>query len=556
MVKFNAYKKNAPYKSAEDVSFDPSKPGSFVDFVHRKLPVVKKISAIKDFDSLIRSEPTKPHGVLLVKSGGKPVSRLMGLLFKDRFGSLVEVEEASEAGKELIQRYGVMAPTAVVVRPGGENHVSLHGEAKRESLKAFFELHALPAKAPEPPPLPKFYVELTEKNFDRRVMGAGAAGADPEDHKAWFVLFAGPEKAAGEKDPVVDTFNDAALQGLGYAEFGVTRSAALAAAHKVTAFPSALFFGRKAARAKPVPYKGSLAKEDEIVKFLQGKLPDSVDNISVLNTPEDLQRMLTGNKETALAPKFFLFTNKEVTGPLFKALALAFPKLEFAEVRSVSGKAIIEQMQVKKFPLFMSFRLQDTGKKDEKGQAQLQLAPTPFQGQFKFGLMRDFVATHSDSKKGVNINDLLDSGKELVPRVDGQKAWDDHCTHAPLCIVFAFSGEDEFDPATGKPKVMEALEHVAAKSADKPLSFVWINADKQTAIVDGLGFGQRGFPAAAAINARKKVIGHFVGAFNKEDLLEFASSTLTGGVRIGAMKGDVPKAIEEESSTKEPKTEL
>jgi hypothetical protein len=96
------------------------------------------------------------------------------------------------------------------------------------------------------------------------------------------------------------------------------------------------------------------------------------------------------------------------------------------------------------------------------------------------------------------------------------------------------------------PSKLDEINLVAARAVGKPLSFVWINAERQLGLAKSLGFMSKGmYPAALAVNMRRGALAHFVGRFDEASLSDFADRALGGRTRIGKYSGDAPVAVDE-----------
>jgi len=224
--------------------------------------------------------------------------------------------------------------------------------------------------------------------------------------------------------------------------------------------------------------------------------------------------------ETADIAKVLLFTDKTKTTALYKAISIDYHnRLAVAEVRN-TAKAIVDKYEITKFPTLIVVTAQ--GEK------------VVYSGALGHEKISKFLAPYA---KPAPKQPGQEEEKPKVPEfshpvseeVKDQETFEKIChSSSKLCLIALLDPADT-DAATHS-NYLDILQKVSDKSKDL-LHVIWINGPDNWEFGEKLGLSF-GYPAVITYGHKKAAKIPHVGAFSKEDLLQYVSTIRSGGKRV------------------------
>lgn len=101
------------------------------------------------------------------------------------------------------------------------------------------------------------------------------------------------------------------------------------------------------------------------------------------------------------------------------------------------------------------------------------------------------------------------------------------CNEKPVCVVSVLPHILDTG-AEGRNKYLNILKELGEKYKKKQWGWIWSEAGAQSKLEKALGIGGFGYPAMAAVNARKKVYVMLKGSFDREGINELLRSVSVG----------------------------
>lgn len=110
------------------------------------------------------------------------------------------------------------------------------------------------------------------------------------------------------------------------------------------------------------------------------------------------------------------------------------------------------------------------------------------------------------------------------------------CSDKPLCVVSVLPHILDTG-ATGRNNYLNILKELGEKYKKKMWGWIWSEAGAQSKLEESLGIGGFGYPALAAVNARKKVYVILRGSFDKTGIDELLRAVSVGRGSSQTIKG-------------------
>eukprot|EP00128_Syssomonas_multiformis_P011731 Colp12_sorted_trinity150504_noHs@29888 len=114
-----------------------------------------------------------------------------------------------------------------------------------------------------------------------------------------------------------------------------------------------------------------------------------------------------------------------------------------------------------------------------------------------------------------------------VYEVTNQELFENECASKKICFVSVLPHILDTG-AAGRNAYLATLRSLADKFKRKPFSYVWTEAGKYTALEEALGLGGFGYPAMAAVSAKKDKFVVLKGAFTEAAISDFIGRLLKG----------------------------
>lgn len=293
-------------------------------------------------------------------------------------------------------------------------------------------------------------------------------------------------------------------------------------------------FGEK---DEPLLFKGNQTTK-ELQAFAVATFPDIVNRISGSTVDKVFGSTMTH-------PKVVLFTDKEETPGVFRALAASFRKYQllFFTIHSSDAQAR-KTFSVEKIPSVVLAFLPPGRDEEVTGPTQLQLQPYP--GPLKYQYLTAWLTMAASELGLMPQGDEGDSDQPSppaiseLPEVTTSDAFRKNCTDLTgLCIIAALNpAADDF--ASQKA----TFQAVAATRASSALHYLWVDVNRQGPFWEGLGVGRGDVPTAVAISLKKRRQASLdSGAFTQEGLKTFVERLVSGKTSTHPLQ-ELPKVID------------
>lgn len=355
-------------------------------------------------------------------------------------------------------------------------------------------------------------IPLTKENFANRVFGT--------EH-VWLVEFFAPW--CGHCKKLAPDYDKAASNLKGIVRVGAVNcdeQKDLCGSFGVQGYPTIKLFP---STLKEVPNKkGNYYKEPEdynsersaaaLVKFAVSKLPSFYTAVTSANHEKFLSQEL---------PKVLLFTNKDKTSDLYKALAVDYHHgLALGEVKH-TDKKLVDLYKITTFPTLLV--LQDSGEhaifEGKLGHDTLFKFLEPF---------AKFPQREPPTQKAKEPEPEQETGE--IFEITEQSVFDEKCVNKGGLCVLAFL-DPENTEETDQKKYIALLKDLGEKYKGKFRIF-WLNSISEPDFTHTFDVSAI-YPNLVVISPKKLRYTPFRRAFEEEPLEEFLDSVLRG-------KGSIP----------------
>lgn len=367
-------------------------------------------------------------------------------------------------------------------------------------------------------------VQLTKKNFADLVIGS--------EH-VWVVEFFAPwcghcksfapeyEKAAGNLKGIVK---------VGAVDCDQNDNKELCGSFGVQGFPTVKVFPSKATPGKkegtfnkvPEDYQGARSAA-AVANFALSKLPSFVSAVTSKNHDKFLENAL---------PKAILFSNKDKTSDLYKALSIDLHNRMILGEAKHSDKKLVEQYGITAFPTLLVLQ--------KEGEA------IKFEGKLSHETLTKFLEPHAipapKQEKKAGGSSSKAKAKEQEPEVEpetgdifeirDQAAFDQHVANKGGLTAIAVFDYANFEQSE-LDNYVATLKALGEKFKGK-LRIVYMDGPSQADFTKTLDLSAN-YPNAVVLSAKKLRYTPFMGAFTKESLGEFFEAVLRGGKRSPAI---------------------
>ena len=123
-----------------------------------------------------------------------------------------------------------------------------------------------------------------------------------------------------------------------------------------------------------------------------------------------------------------------------------------------------------------------------------------------------------------------------VVQVTNSDVFKAECGDKPLCVVSVLPHILDTG-ASGRNNYLNILKELGEKYKKKMWGWIWSEAGAQSKLEEALGIGGFGYPALAAVNARKKVYVILRGSFDKTGIDELLRAVSVGRGSSQTIKG-------------------
>jgi len=363
-------------------------------------------------------------------------------------------------------------------------------------------------------------VPLTKKNFADKVFGT--------EH-IWVVEFFAPW--CGHCKSLAPEYDKAAanLKGLvnvGAVDCDVEKE--LCGNFGVQGFPTIKIFpskttpvsGKKDSFHKvPEDYQGQRTAA-AIVNFALGKIPSFVVPVTSATEAKFLGQPLS---------KAILFTNKDKTSDLYKALSVDYHNRMVLGEAKHTDKKLADKYGVTVFPTLLVL--------GAEGAENIK-----FDGKLSHESITKFLEPHAapaPQQQGKPGGSSKPAGKEKVEKqepepepetgdiyeVKDQAAFDAHCTHKGGLCAIAFLDAENFEQSEWD-KYVAVLKALGEKFKGK-LRILYLDGPPQADITRALDLSAF-YPNLVVLNPKKLRYTPFMGAFTEESISEFFESVMRG----------------------------
>ncbi|CAI2172969.1 18254_t:CDS:2 [Funneliformis geosporum] len=304
-------------------------------------------------------------------------------------------------------------------------------------------------------------------------------------------------------------------------------------AYDVKGFPTIKLFPSQAVPDKKNSNYNGPRTANEIVKFALSEIPSFVLPISNNNPTKKsftIEEFLAKDNETM--SKVILFTNKEKTTHLYKALSVEFHnRLFLGEVRQKES-SVIEKFDIKKFPTLLAI---------DKNTNEI----TEFKGKFNYENLSKYLNKYAlpkknpnekkpEKKKGPKIE--LEPYNPEILDANSQAILDNEClSKTGLCIFTFLPLETEFEESIKEHEsnikilknVKESLHRELGNSIY--LRFLWFNSLESGSkkLIKDFKLADV-FPVLMILNPNRKVYRPYLGPFDEENIEKFLKEVIKG----------------------------
>jgi protein disulfide-isomerase A6 len=243
-----------------------------------------------------------------------------------------------------------------------------------------------------------------------------------------------------------------------------------------------------------------------------------IPNFAQLLTAANEEKFFSGNEKMA---KVVLFTDKDKTPLLYKALAVEFRRgLEFGEIRS-DQRALVKRFNVNKFPTVLVVPAAGA-------------EPVAYSGSIQFEPIKKFLLPYAKAPQREEPKNPEPPKEEPIEqnwdvvRITSTAGFKEACIEGKVICVLAVLDPYNF------PDEQDQHENTLVELAEKykgRAHFMWLGVAEQPELIKALDL-RSGFPALVAINPRlvhgKTRFTRFVGSFDLDSVSNFLESVLFG----------------------------
>ncbi|ORX82201.1 thioredoxin-like protein [Basidiobolus meristosporus CBS 931.73] len=294
-------------------------------------------------------------------------------------------------------------------------------------------------------------------------------------------------------------------------------------------FPSELKLDAKhpnKATKLPIDYTGPRSAK-AMVDFAVSKIPSYVQTVS-----SDASKKKALTMEEFLAqggedsPKAILFTNKDKTTTLYKALSVDYHnRITLGQVKNTESE-IVQRYNVEKFPTLLVF---------PKG---AQSEPVVYDGALKHAALFEFMGQYAPSKASQKSRPNPPETKPFNPeivKIESQAQLEQEClSKGGFCAISFLSVEPEYPESVAEFESNLALLRKVKKAQhdkNQAIHFVWVNALEKPQLMKDLDLSSD-IPNMVVVKHSKRAYRPFIGGFDEGSLDAYLSETAQGKGRF------------------------
>nr|QMV80799.1 protein disulfide isomerase 8 [Clitoria ternatea] len=378
-------------------------------------------------------------------------------------------------------------------------------------------------------------VELTPSNFDKLVINSD---------QIWVVEFYAPW--CGHCQSLTPEYNKAATALKGVVKVGAVNAddhKSLGGQYGVRGFPTIKIFG--ANKKKPEDFNGARtaagivdgalsAAKDKVKAVLGGKKSDSKkskgssDDVIEL-TDDNFDKLVLNSDDIWLVEFFAPWCGhcKNLAPEWASAASELKGKVKLGALDATVHTSKASEYNVRGYPTIKYFA---GGKKDS-----------------------DSVADYDGGRTSQAIVSwALDKFNDNLPAPDviqltGKQSMKDACDDKPLCVVSVLPHILDCQSKC-RNDYLNTLKTLAEKYKQKMWGWVWAEAGTQPEVEEALEIGGFGYPALAAVNARKMKFSLLKGSYSFDGINSFLRDLSYGRGGTAPLRGaELPKIHETEA---------
>jgi len=354
-------------------------------------------------------------------------------------------------------------------------------------------------------------IQLTKKNFAEKVFGS--------EH-VWVVEFFAPW--CGHCKNLAPEYDKAATNLKGLVRVGAVNcddEKEICGNFGVQGFPTIKIFP-----SKLTPVKGQKDAFHKVPEDYQGaRTAGAIVNFALSKLPSFVVPVTSANEEKFLGqelPKAILFTNKDKTSDLYKALSVDYHHRMVLGEAKHTDKKLVEKYGITDFPTLIVLGEENT----------------KFDGKLSHETLTKFLEPHAapaPQQQGKSSSSKPEKEKEPEPEpetgeiyeVKDQAVFDAQCANkGGLCAVAFLDGEN-FEQSEWD-RYVAVLKALGEKFKGK-LRILYMDGPQQPEFLRALDISPF-YPTMAVLSPKKQRYTPFMGAFTEESISEFFDSVLRG----------------------------
>uniref|UniRef100_S4RCV0 Protein disulfide-isomerase A6 n=1 Tax=Petromyzon marinus TaxID=7757 RepID=S4RCV0_PETMA len=388
-------------------------------------------------------------------------------------------------------------------------------------------------------------IELTASNFNREVV---------QSNDLWLVEFYAPW--CGHCQRLIPEWKKAATALKGIVKLGAVDAdehKGLGSTYNVRGFPTIKIFGIN--KNKPEDFNGGRTTQgivDGALGALRSLVKDRLGGKGGSDSGKQNINTFSGNGFCKRKPvSFSIITTNKITftpsetwiveffapwcghckklEPEWAAAATEVKaqtngRVKLAAVDATVNQELSNRFGIRGFPTIKVFR---------KGEDE----PQEYQGgRTKSDIVAYALELYTDNAPAPEVVEILN--QDVVKK---------SCEEHQLCIVSILPHILDTG-ATGRNGYIATLQGMADKYKKKLWGWLWTEAGAQPELEDSLGIGGFGYPAMAAVNARKMKFAILKGSFSESGINEFLRELSVGRGSTAPVKGAaLPPIISKEA---------